>query len=223
MKKYLFLLTLLVLGMGCSTSTPDSALKTNFFPHEDGYSWEYKYTETFGTIESIFTTRKYFDKSVTLNNDVIVQKFIVSYEALSQIAKTKIIVSARVSSLNSDVNYYYIDEKGVYTYGYEGYPTTEATLFLPLPLQVGKKWSLGHYYSCEAIAEEKIIVSAGTFNAIKVALNESNTTESSWYIWYADGVGMVKSYQNLVLYYFENGSFVQSPGVFVEELVSKNF
>jgi len=76
------------------------------------------------------------------------------------------------------------------------------------------------YFTCEAIAEEQIIVPGGTFNAIKVAVSPIGTSEVYCYEWYADGAGWIKTVVEDV--FIVRGSSYEV-GTWVEELVDKSF
>lgn len=213
-----FLLGVMVIGCGQGVETSIS-----FLPHADGYSWEYRGSLYVGTVENYAVRRiRYFDGTTTLSNDLIVQNFITSDE----------VITGSLSLLNTfavplpyDVTYCYINGTGVYDFGKPGSPTTEANLFLPLPLEIGKTWvreGVTDTFSCEVIGTETVSVSAGTFDAFKVGLSLSGTLEPIKYEWYADGVGMVKLSIEDITIYSQTGEVIGT-GTYIEELVSKNF
>jgi len=230
---------ILVIGIaGCEEVQRPSA-ELNYFPHEDGYRWEYQCSSAYGISESSsFKRIRYFDGTATLPNSFIVQNFVCTEEALSQSAMvfgTVKLFGLPISRLGS--TYLFIDETGVYSYGNPYNPTTEAGLILPLPLSIGKVWKRGHAESiltCEAFAAEEVTVPAGTYNTVKIRLKIGTAESDYWYEWYADGVGMVKSSAELLTQAVTleevNGELRIIPitgesvvWYFTEELLSKNF
>ncbi len=201
--------------IGCGESVKTS---TDFIPHVDGYRWEYKCYFLVGTSEtSVFKRIRYLDGTTTLPNGLSVQNFIVTDEVNAQTTK------AFGIPISTPGYYCYIDDTGVYRYGMLNHPTTEATLILPLPLEVGKIWQRGSILTYEAIATEEVSVPAGTFNTVKVNLKGSGTTESEWYEWYAGGVGMVKISMDVFVTTIEGDRIIPEPGYYIEELLGKNF
>src|SRR3989339_902018 len=165
----------------------------SYFPHEDGYSWEYHSSWIFdGTREAYSDTKtRYFDGTTTLANGLVVQNFMVSGEAITLPATAADTLKA-FAILEGSLCYY-ISETGVYTYGSVKNPTTEAELIIPLPLKVGDFWA-GSYAIYEVICTEEVTVPAGTFSAIKIGMTFLDTNEPNAFDWYAPGVGLVKSY-----------------------------
>lgn len=212
----------MVVGCG-QVINPKSSISS--FPHQDGYRWEYKYTMTIGTSEvGSLKYIRYFNGTTTLSNGLTVQNFYITTEAMTQGINTLNLVKTLGLPLSSSKSYLDITETGVYDYTSAGKPTTEASLILPLPLEVGKVWHSGieeFILTYEAIAEEEIAVPAGTFRTVKVNKKSILFGESDYsYLWYAEGVGMVKSYTRISDVYWEGSSEVVT---MTEELVGKNF
>jgi len=184
-----------------------------------------------GTLEtSVLKRTRYFDGTTELSSDLIVQNFMVTDE-----------VSAFGISIFSNIqmfmvpsialqNYLYVADTGVYDYGGHDDPTTEATLIVPLPLEIGKGWERGRASSFEAVAEEDVVVPAGNYKAMKVFLDEDGLGEAAYYEWYAQDVGMIKSamtfsYAPMVIDIDGRAipSTMEVEGSYIEELVRKNF
>jgi hypothetical protein len=190
--------------IGCGQT--QSASSPNYFPHENSYRWEYKSKLYVGTIENFsINETDYINGTTTLPSGLTVINFIISDEASSP-----------------NTFYYYVDDTGVYRYGNAAHPTTEAYQILAFPLEVGKVWTRGgsEPMTCTAISIEDVTVPAGTFRAMKVMVGDS-----SYYEWYTDGVGLVKTLVNLVVATYEAGTgrIITAEGVYNEELTSKNF
>lgn len=195
--------------LGCGQTENLTALSITNFAHENGYQWKHKYTVTEGTLETnTFNIIRCFDGETTLSNGIIAQNFIVSNVVNSTGSTADGIV--RAFELPFTSSFYYVCETGVYSYGFVTRPTTEATLILPLPLQIGKEW-ISSDGTFRAIGEEEITVPAGTFKTIKVAFTFYGHSEPYTYEWYADEVGLIKSYT------------LFGAGAIIEELLSKNF
>lgn len=191
--------------VGCGVTGTSST--SNYYPHQDGYQWVYKSTFVIGTTESsVIKKTVSFSGTTILSGGLTVQNMTVSEE----------VGAFAVKALAAAASYYYVNENGVYTYGNSLSPTTEGTLVIPLPLEVGKKWSREGSFSCEAVAVEDVAVPAGTFRAIKVQVGDSSFCE-----WYADKVGRVKSFVDNITFYNLSGEVMV--GSYSEELVSKNF
>ncbi len=216
-KKILVALVIIVLVFvagvwvaGCGQTLQVSS--PNYFPHNDGYSWEYACKQTVGTSESSWTKTYYFDGTATLSDGRIVQKLMVSEEATA--------TSIKCSSFAGTSGYYQIDDSGVRHYGSLSHPTTEATLILPFPLDVGNTWERGAIGTFEVIGVETVDVPAGSFSTFKVGLQEEGF---EMYEWYADGVGMVKSYMRFPCTNLEDGRIVPVERVITCEVISKIF
>lgn len=220
-----------IVGCGKAVNSP---VKLSYFPHEDGYRWEYRCRFVAGPSESSsFKRIRYFDGTTILPSGLTVQNFIVTDEVAAHAAKAFSKINTFGLLLSSPKNYCYIDGTGVYSFGSSSYPATEAKLILPLPLEVGKVWQRGSgifNLICEAVGEEEIAVPAGTYNAVKVNVRESSTTEPLYYEWYADGIGMVKfsySYLTTTSTLDSEGRVVpvtsEDQGYYIEELLSKIF
>lgn len=204
--------------LGCGQTENLTALSITNFAHENGYEWKHKYTVIEGTLESnTFNIIRRLDGETTLSNGIIAQNFVVSYEANPTGSTANGMVRAFGFPFTS--SFYYVCKTGVYSYGFVTRPTTEATLVLPLPLETGKVWTTSDG-TFKAIGEEEITVPGGTFEAIKVTFTFHGNSEPYIYEWYADGVGLVKSY-TLFLYADKNGQVGE--GAIIEELLSKNF
>lgn len=198
---------------GCGQVQKNSSGAVTNFPHTDDKRWLYKETTTLGTLETIYKTTQYFDGVATLESGLMVQRYRVSEEVVSESISAWRPINA--FALPSG-GFYYIDDSGVYRY--YSITTSEAELELPLPLDVGKTWQRNARASFEAVAREEIIVPAGTFIAIKITSKSFSDTEH--YEWYADGVGLVKSFTKTL-----NIPLVSTVETFVStlELLSKNF
>ena len=207
MNRFLFVILVVsaIVGLvGCGVTGTSST--SGYFPHQDGYQWVYKGTFLIGTTESsVLKKTMSFNGATTLPSGLTVQNTIISEE----------VGAFAIKAFDTPDSYYYVNENGVYTYGSSAYPTTEAMLIIPLPLEVGKTWNRGKDFVCEAVTLEEITVPAGTFMAIKVQVGDS-----SFHEWYVDKVGLVKIFIDNVTFYTSTGEGVV--GVF-EELVSKNF
>jgi hypothetical protein len=204
---------ILMLGSGVVGCGQDlQASSPNYFPHNDGYSWEYTCRLTVGsTLESEWTKTVYFDGTATLSDNRVVQKLLISEEVAS--------ASVKACSIVGGNGYYQINDGGVYRYGNLSNPTTEATLILPFPLEVGNTWEREGMGTFEVLGVETVEVPAGTFEVFKIGLQGDE-----FYEWYADGVGMVKSSISALVTRIENGRIVPGEeGIFTEELASKNF
>jgi len=216
-----FVVVMVILGCAQQGTEVLTAQTQTYFPHEDGYLWEYRYSIISGETDTIASATKvfYFDGNTTLSNGLVVQNFMLSTEALS------LAVSAADTLKMFEISpglssYYYVSENGVYCYGTPVNPTTEAELIIPLPLQVGDVWtSFGSTY--EAIGTEEVTVPAGTFTTIKIY-----DSKDDLYKWYADGVGLVKlSLCFSIPLINEDGTIsVTEPEYhYIGELVNKNF
>ena len=225
-KESLILVVLLFVAamviFGCAqqeqTSVTSVPLIISNFPHEDGNQWESTFSVVYGTTEvsSRRITRE-FNGTTTLENGLIAQNLMVSWGAVSSTVSMS--GASKTFAAPWSFSLYYVSANGVYDYGEPTNPTTEATMVIPLPLQVGDTWTISGR-THEAIAEEEVTVPAGTFNTIKVAIRSWGNSEPDEYEWYAEGVGLVKSYTWFVAADINNDPV---EGSFNEELVSKNF
>jgi hypothetical protein len=194
-------------GCGQSLQKPPA----NYFPHNDGYSWTYVCKQTMGTSEISWTRTYHFEGITSLSDSRTVQKLMISEEAGSK--------SVKSHSFASSSGYYQIDDSGIYYYGSISHPTTEAILILPFPLEVGKTWQRGALGTFEVFGVETVETPLGSYQAIKVGQQEN---DFEMYEWYADGVGMVKSYMKIPVI-SEIGRDLETIAIIIEELVSKNF
>jgi hypothetical protein len=203
-------------GLGCGQPSKSiTPLSISNFPHTDGSRWRYEFTTTKATSEIISSNfNQYFNGATLLPNGINAQNLVVSNETTSLGAK-----AVKSFSPGFDGGYYYICETGVYYYGSLAAPTIESTLVLPLPLKVGDAWTAANV-TYEALAEEEITVTAGTFNTVKVGATYYGGSTPIEYKWYADGVGMVKSWN---LYFYVDDNRQMAEGSMVDELQSKNF
>lgn len=216
----IIVLTLVMGIMGCGQVQKISSV-TNF-PHADGSSWQYKNTITYGTAEGIYIETHYFNGIATLESGLKVQ----NYSSSQEVVKNLLFNTAQtVKALAlSSAGYYLVNDSGVYYY--YSVATSEAQLVVPLPLEVGQTWQdwqRDPVSSYEAVVREEITVPAGTFNAIKVI--SKGLVDWEYYAWYADGVGLVKSYNKIsnVLIARPDGSTTSATYVATLELLSKNF
>ncbi len=200
--------------LGCGQSVQQQT-PVNYFPHNDGYSWEYAYVFTYGTVEVTMVKTRYFDGTATLPGEETVQRLISSEEVIG-------INHINSSSIMDSCGYYLVDDSGVYYYGTSSNPITEADLILPFPLEIGTSWQRDGV-TFEVLGVETVSVPAGSFDAFKIGYVGEDDAE--FYEWYADGVGLVK-------YYFGGvGTIVDTDGgssrlvsfVITHELAEKNF
>lgn len=167
-----------------TTTTTTSASTTTtagegFFPHADGNSWRYAYSDGSSMIMTF--------EGMTLINSVTVQKLKSVFDYLS--------------GVYTGESYYKVDATGVYVYSLS---TTEAAPFLLFPLEIGRKWvqqtSVSPYggyvttYEASIVSKESTVVPAGTFDSYKMtvtAINNGvvNTTVNYWFGYHA---GIVK-------------------------------
>ncbi len=210
----IILALILVVGIGMvGCGQNPQGISSNYFPHNDGYLWAYACKQTIGTSESPGTRTYYFNGTTTLSDGKTVQKFMVSEEAGS--------AAVSIYGVAGGNGNYLIDGSGVYQYGNLSRSTIEAILILPFPLNVGRTWQRGALGTFEVLGVETVKVFAGTYQAIKVGLQEE---DFEMYEWYADGVGLIKSYTKFpVTTEIDNGSATDEALILTEELVSKNF
>jgi hypothetical protein len=113
-----------------------------------------------------------------------------------QVFKTNTTSSTGVRT-TSEV-YYVVSSSGAYIYGFSGWTTNEAFVYLSFPLEVGKSWvfyNIPPFLTRASVeARENLVLPAGTFDCFKIKYTSFNgTVESSFSnTWYGNGAGMVK-------------------------------
>jgi len=230
------IIALVLIGCGHVSSS----VKITSFAYQDGYSWKYRCFFTGEGVSNEYWMKNiYFSGTTILANGVTVLNQYETDEASVAMTMaglaggTEREVSLRRAypqSLfglirffyGSDYHYYMTHgETGVYSYGSSAYPTTEARLSVPFPLESGTKWRSGVGLLMQAVAEEDVTVPAGIFRTIKVSLLEDDGRDSGFYYWYADGVGLVKYYAEIEA--STTGTIESGKNTFTMELYSKNF
>jgi len=182
-----------------------TAQTQNYFPHEDGYSWNYNWTSNLVSTNETSVINDV--KKCSFNGEFIFPD--------GRVAQVMLI--SREASVN-EIGYCRVEDDGVYFYGDVTSTTIESILVLPLPLETGKTWQRGMWGTLEVYGFETVTVPLGTFEAVKVGLTQG---DFSFYEWYADGVGLLKSFMEV--------PFRSSTGdelgtmIITEELVNKNF
>ena len=210
------LLVCLIFMVGCAqttattttTSTTTSTTTTvlvggvEYFPNTNGYSWNYRHTSTDTTHESVPT--------LTSNG------FTTIYGNTVQIWRSELSTPTLGTSSTYET-YLKVTTGEVSMYGTSASPTSEPTVLLSFPLQIGSRWNLLSGYTSEAIVTsfETISVPFGTFECFRVDLNVYGISPISS-SWYARNVGMVKS----VVYTVSSGVIVSTA---TQELTGKNF
>lgn len=86
-----------------------------------------------------------------------------------------------------------------YVLGYESLDDTEPDTALVLPLEEGKTWTVQSWAdtttTATVLVKESVTVPAGTYDCFKVRTTTTMGSQSyQMYWWYAEGVGLVKSY-----------------------------
>lgn len=159
--------------VGCSQVVSTSS--GSYFPHENGYSWEYAITSSSSTLESYVTFK--FNGTTTIAGTIEVQ----NWEAKQ--------------SGSTSISYIKVESNGVYSYG-GTYATAETgTLMLPLPPSVGQAGIISGGTTYEVLARENVTVPAGTFDCYKVRAYYSSGYND---FWWGAGAGLVKSYSYYV-------------------------
>ncbi|MBN2465174.1 hypothetical protein JXD38_06090 [candidate division WOR-3 bacterium] len=91
------------------------------------------------------------------------------------------------SDADGDTETYYAESGDTTTYG------GERSVVLIRPLETGVKWSDQYFDSVRVLGKEKVTVPAGGYeNCARVAYFHDGKLE--WYLWFAQGVGIIKGY-----------------------------
>jgi len=179
---------------GCSTQTAEITATTTttttsasttttagegFFPHADGNSWRYTYSDGSSMIMTF--------EGMTLINSVTVQKLKSVFDYLS--------------GVYTGESYYKVDATGVYAYSPS---TTEVAPFLLFPLEIGKKWiqqtsvsPYGDYvvtYEASIVSKESSTVPAGTFDCYKMTVKSimNGVVNTTLNYWFGNNAGIIK-------------------------------
>jgi hypothetical protein len=212
-----------VIMVGCGQSTQSV---TDFIPHAEGQTWEYRCSFLHGTSEIAASLKTRWFSGTTDLGGITVQNLHMTEEAL--VTPTGGINAFALPS-SASLAYYHINDTGVYSYGTSSSPAAQSILILPLPLEVGDEWERDYgdvTFYCSAAATELVTVPAGTFDSIKVEVRETVTEEAEWYEWYVEGVGQVKhAIPDILLTTFEGGQVIilTDEADYIEELKEKNF
>ena len=171
---------------GCGKQIGAGVGGANFFPHNDGYVWNYLLTSS-STTDST-SPRLRFDGNSTLFGSIPVQHF-----------KSGTVITSTGQVTNETTSYVRVTDAGVYTYGFRDIrtdsPTMEASTFLVFPFDIGTKWRPSATSdTVEVVARENVTVPAGTFDCYKLIQNASSYTAESWI---GSGAGVVKSRQSI--------------------------
>jgi len=159
----------LVAGLaGCSRVAPDSSVA--YFPHNDGYSWEYVMTSSPSTLETNITIR--FNGTTRISSTLEVQNWEVNLIGYTS------------------TSYIKVQNDGVYSYGGTSLTSETGSLILRLPPSVGQTWSAGGG-SYEVLGRENVTVPAGTFDCYKVRGSSSGGYSDNWWGAWA---GLAKGY-----------------------------
>ena len=176
----LFSLLGLLAGCGTQVSTTKEG-KSDFFPHSDGYSWNYLSGGTIeydATVEGFSTEETYsFNGTTELSGGIVVQNYI--------------------TPSTSEPSYYLINDTGTYYFGTASHPTTEGELDLSFPFYIGKKWQGLGGITAEVVSYETVTTPMGDFQAYKVSFSFPGDFVAS--DWYASSVGRVKRYANIII------------------------
>lgn len=166
MKKSILLLGLLVFAAGCGHVI--SIVETGYYPHQDGYRWQYTFSTSTTTETTSLTIS--FNGTTTIWGTIEVQNW----------------VSQTAGSIS--ISYIKVTNDGVYSWGGNTSTAEAQTLQLPLPPTVGCTWRVSSA-TAEVLARENVTVPAGTFDCYKV-----RTTSATSYTdyWYGAGAGIVK-------------------------------
>ena len=186
MKKYfaLFLIGFCVFSiaylLGCGQQATTTATYISYFPLIAGRVITYEVTSHWETPIS--------SSEVVTGESISVETW--QYVGFVSLSSTLEVFKINISSVP---HYFREDSSGVYRYGSGTTPTTEATVWIKYPLEVGATWESGYiWWPHGVIAEEDVSTEAGVFNCKKVDLR---TFPGSWdYEWFARDVGLIKKY-----------------------------
>lgn len=211
MRKALIILTLfgtLALFVSCDIfgSKPD------YYPLSIGstwnwYAWTLMTTSTDGTPDTVQT--------LTINTRATKNDKLSTGEDVVQLVKvgTIHIRYPRESTYTIDETCY-VRETDKFVLSYDSKDDTEPDTVLALPLAAGKQWRVNQDMTAEALKQEDITVTAGTYrNAWKIETRSISGADTiRMYEWYADRVGNVQ-------YHFEQ-TFAGYTFIYHGELIS---
>lgn len=179
---------LLVVGaVGCSTQQQTSSGNgggKSYFPCIEGYSWRYINNRGEITLTTV-------EGTVTIGSNV-------AYRFYSTYIST-------TDGTSTGESYFKIDDSGVYICS-KSYPELVIN-YLLFPLEVGKNWRAADIPTAavfEIAAKETVTIPLGSFECYKVIITYYDDSKTS--VWYADNVGMIKSFGT----YTSSGNFITS-------------
>ncbi|MBU1149106.1 hypothetical protein KKI23_03370 [Patescibacteria group bacterium] len=198
---------LLFAGMfvfGCSKAETSAAgVASNYFPHEDGYSWKYIDQNDSATISTI-------EGTTTINGNTV-QIIKSSYPSSSSLSTDKGNILGAFTSTGT--SYWRVTDDALYVYSSTS--DTNPYMSLAFPLEIGKTWTIveyeGYSLTAKVVANENVTVPAGTFNCYKVDSFSHYGTEEAYMqsLWIGDRAGLVRG--------------ERSGGTYTTELEWKNF
>ena len=175
-----------LLSSGCDIFGSDA----DYFPMSVGSVWNYEgYSLTEHTMDAVDTTMTMTQKIEALKKDNL-----DSGEEVTCFQMTTTTTLAFPETTYTTVDTGYLRKSGDYVLGYSSLGDTDPDTAFMTALAAGKTWtSEGATY--EVIGQDDVSVMAGTYkNAWKVSVTEPPDTLIKTYMWYADGIGNVKSY-----------------------------
>lgn len=133
----------------------------------------------------------------TTQNDTVIQDTTYTETYKTEITgeaetTTGVTVFVNITTFTTNTDTGYLEKRDDDIYYYEFLSDTSPYLILDYPLDDGKTWT-SQELSYEVIGDEDVEVGAGSFKCKKVKQIYGAGWDMISYIWYADGVGMVKS------------------------------
>ncbi|MEO0091274.1 MAG: hypothetical protein ABIK61_00985 [candidate division WOR-3 bacterium] len=160
----------------------------DYFPVKVGNIWNYTGYTTYGndTLYMVQMKNEITEKTTINNNDAYRQMSYITTYAYMPVPDT---------FYDTTIHYFVETKDAVLSYGSPfGQPDTA----LKLPLKKDKTWTQiytsGDTVTFKVLIQEDVTVPAKTYkNAWKIEQRWSGSTTPT-YFWYADGVGMIKTY-----------------------------
>jgi CBS domain-containing protein len=181
MKKLLLFIPIVLYIIGCGGAA------VNYFPLSVGSVWEYWMTST--TTTPTDTTETTGTQYVEITEETTLDD---GTEVVEQMTITTTVVEPDTSV---DTTYTYMEETEDYIRGYEDKADTLPDTWAELPIEEGNTWDVNDIMSAVVLGKEAVSVPAGNYDDCwEIGYITDNDTV---YVYFADGVGMVRQYMEI--------------------------
>jgi hypothetical protein len=189
MKKVLLALFALALVMSCDFFGGD-----NYFPLKVGNRWKY---EGYATFQDTAATTVDTISKTKIENEIVGTAEINGKTVYTCVTKTTNynFLPSIDTVITVDTSYFCEDKDTIWSY--ESLSDTTPQIMMIKPLEASKTWQ--QIFDDDTVTytvktKETVTVPAGEYkNAWKIEVKTAGSTETQ-YMWYADGVGLIKLY-----------------------------